>query len=339
MTIDNTIFREILLKRGTTAQNSTYTGPVGEVVVDTTLKTLRVQDGVTPGGWPLESAGLTGNLTANTLTITSTTASTTHSNGALIVAGGVGIGGNLNVGSIDAALHNIQGNLVLGYSGPDIVASADTILTINLNNNVPQLAPNNTVHISGADGKTARVGIDSFGNLPGVNSGVYARHARGTSSSPSAVQINDYIAVYSGRGYGSTGYVQSGYSAGMYLQAAENYTDTAQGTRINFLNAPIGSNASATSMHIDDLGVYIYANVSTALTVVGGASVGGPVTLVGGVLVGGPVTLASAIQFANLTTTQVNAITSATTGMTVYNYTTGNIQVYNGSKWANVTLS
>jgi hypothetical protein len=151
MTIDNTIFREILLKRGTTAQNSTYTGPVGEVVVDTTLKTLRVQDGVTPGGWPLESSGLTGNLTANTLTITSTTASTTDSNGALIVAGGVGIGGNLNVG--------------------------------------------------------------------------------------------------------------------------------------------------------------------------------------------GPVTLNSAIRFANLTTTQINAITSITTGMTVYNYTTGNIQVYNGTKWANVTLS
>ena len=51
------------------------------------------------------------------------------------------------------------------------------------------------------------------------------------------------------------------------------------------------------------------------------------------------VTLTSAIQFANLTTTQITAITSPTRGMTVYNYTTGNIQVYNGTKWANVTLS
>jgi hypothetical protein len=25
--------------------------------------------------------------------------------------------------------------------------------------------------------------------------------------------------------------------------------------------------------------------------------------------------------------------------MTVYNYTSGNIQVYNGTKWANITLS
>ena len=331
MTIDNTIFREILLKRGTTAQNSTYTGPVGEVVVDTTLKTLRVQDGVTPGGWPLESSGLTGNLTANTLTITSTTASTTDSNGALIVAGGVGIGGNLNVGSIDATLHNIQGNLVLGYSGPDIVASADTILTINLNNNVPQLAPNNTVHISGADGKVTRLGIDTFGN--NVLSSILGRRARGTSSSPSALLNNDSIFAINVRGYGATGYNQTGALPGISISAAENYTDTAQGTRITFYNTPIGSNSSTASTHIDDLGLYIYANVPNALTVVGGASVGG------NLYVGGPVTLGSAIQFANLTTTQVNAITSITTGMTVYNYTTGNIQVYNGSKWANVTLS
>lgn len=53
----------------------------------------------------------------------------------------------------------------------------------------------------------------------------------------------------------------------------------------------------------------------------------------------GFVTLSSALQFANLTTTQVNAIASPARGMTVYNYSTGNIQVYNGTKWSNVTLS
>ena len=51
------------------------------------------------------------------------------------------------------------------------------------------------------------------------------------------------------------------------------------------------------------------------------------------------VSLSSAIQFANLTTAQVNAISTPARGMTVYNYTTGNIQVYNGTRWANITLS
>lgn len=50
-------------------------------------------------------------------------------------------------------------------------------------------------------------------------------------------------------------------------------------------------------------------------------------------------TVTSAIQFANLTTAQINTISTPTRGMTVYNYNTGNIQVYNGAKWANITLS
>ena len=55
--------------------------------------------------------------------------------------------------------------------------------------------------------------------------------------------------------------------------------------------------------------------------------------------IAGFLTVSSAIQFANLTTTQINAITPTNRGMTVFNYTTGNIQVYNGTKWANITLS
>lgn len=43
------------LRGGTTAQNMAFTGLLREVTVDTTLKTLRVHDGVTPGGFPLQS--------------------------------------------------------------------------------------------------------------------------------------------------------------------------------------------------------------------------------------------------------------------------------------------
>ena len=38
------------MKRGNTAAASTYVGPLGELVVDTGLRTIRVQDGSTPGG-------------------------------------------------------------------------------------------------------------------------------------------------------------------------------------------------------------------------------------------------------------------------------------------------
>lgn len=41
---------ELRFRRGTAAQNNTFTGASGEVTVDTTNKQLRVHDGVTPGG-------------------------------------------------------------------------------------------------------------------------------------------------------------------------------------------------------------------------------------------------------------------------------------------------
>jgi hypothetical protein len=47
MTVANV---QILLKRGNTTASSTYTGPLGEVTLDTTLYQLRLHDGSTPGG-------------------------------------------------------------------------------------------------------------------------------------------------------------------------------------------------------------------------------------------------------------------------------------------------
>ena len=48
---------KLVLKRGSTSRAAAYTGPEGEVVVDTGLDTLRIQDGVTPGGVLLSKEG------------------------------------------------------------------------------------------------------------------------------------------------------------------------------------------------------------------------------------------------------------------------------------------
>jgi hypothetical protein len=44
------------LRRGTTAEHSTFTGLVGEVTIDTTKDTIVVHDGSTVGGIPLAKA-------------------------------------------------------------------------------------------------------------------------------------------------------------------------------------------------------------------------------------------------------------------------------------------
>jgi len=46
----------VQIRRGTTAEHSTFTGLVGEITVDTTKDTLVVHDGVTAGGYPLAKA-------------------------------------------------------------------------------------------------------------------------------------------------------------------------------------------------------------------------------------------------------------------------------------------
>ena len=51
MTTSNvTLTTHLLAKRGNTSVSSTYTGLVGELVVDTDLNAVRVQDGSTAGG-------------------------------------------------------------------------------------------------------------------------------------------------------------------------------------------------------------------------------------------------------------------------------------------------
>jgi hypothetical protein len=52
----NLAARQILLKRLSTSQALAYTGPLGEVIVDTNLKLLRIQDGVTPGGFVMATS-------------------------------------------------------------------------------------------------------------------------------------------------------------------------------------------------------------------------------------------------------------------------------------------
>ncbi len=44
------------LRRGTTAEHSTFTGLVGEVTIDTDKDTIVIHDGVTAGGYPLAKA-------------------------------------------------------------------------------------------------------------------------------------------------------------------------------------------------------------------------------------------------------------------------------------------
>src|SRR6056300_1489686 len=55
-------------RRGTTAQNNSFTGSDGELSIDTTIDTIRVHDGSTAGGFELTQNTATQTLTNKTLT-------------------------------------------------------------------------------------------------------------------------------------------------------------------------------------------------------------------------------------------------------------------------------
>ena len=58
----------VQFRRGTTAQNNSFTGAVGEISIDLTLDTIRVHDGSTAGGFELVQRTATQTLTNKTLT-------------------------------------------------------------------------------------------------------------------------------------------------------------------------------------------------------------------------------------------------------------------------------
>jgi len=74
--------------------------------------------------------------------------------------------------------------------------------------------------------------------------GIIGRKARGTSSSPTAVLLGDTLSLLGGRGYGTTAFSATN-KANVSIMAAENWTDSAQGTYISFNTTTVGGTTRA----------------------------------------------------------------------------------------------
>ena len=235
---------------------------------------------------------LGGNIVAN-----SNTASTSTTTGAIVIpgTGGIGIGGNINAGVFNTSLHHIQGNVLLGQGS--VQDSADSILTINLNTDTP-IVSNATVHISGASGKTTILGIDTFGTS--ATSTIGLRHARGTSTTPTAVQKTDVLGAYNARGYGATGYQYPTTSpaSGMNIIADENFTDSAMGTYVTLTAVPAGQLTGVVTLIAGGNGQIRVPATTTSVTPTDGAFVvQGGAGISGNVNVGGKMVVADTSLF------------------------------------------
>ena len=107
------------------------------------------------------------------------------------------------------------------------------------------------VYIVGANNANTRITQDGYGTgAYGVYTG---RSARGTAASPTASQSGDILSQFTGRGYGATGFATA--STGRFdVVAAENWTDTAQGTYASVFTTVTGSNSSTEAFRFGPAG-------------------------------------------------------------------------------------
>ncbi|MDF1498790.1 MAG: carbohydrate binding domain-containing protein, partial [Patescibacteria group bacterium] len=101
------------------------------------------------------------------------------------------------------------------------------------------------------DGLNAIVFTTAYGTS--MAGSFYGASARGTQALPTASQLDDYLGVFGARGYGATGF--SAWSkVAIFMNAAENWTDTAQGTYIGFNTTAIGGTSRTEKLRITDSG-------------------------------------------------------------------------------------
>ena len=146
------------------------------------------------------STGTTASVTVSTIeTISSTASSTTSTNGALIVGGGVGVGGNLNVanslyaGSIGSS--NFNGNVVTNIlSGSGI--------SVNANTGSVTVANSGVISITAGSGISVNA---NTGSVTVANSGVISITAgTGTAVSVSSGVVTIWSTATSGGGLATT---------------------------------------------------------------------------------------------------------------------------------------
>ncbi len=186
---------------------------------------LKAADAETVGGKPASAFVLAGDRTAEAKATISVASSVIDP---LVTAG---TPGRLAVFTTATDL----GDSVVFQTGTDV--------------GVGTAAPAAPFHVAASQTPAAFFDVynDALGALP-----VVFRAARGTPAVPAAVQTNDILGGLAVRGYGATGF--TGGKGQVMFRAAENWTDTANGTYLQFTTTPSGSSTFAERMRIDPSG-------------------------------------------------------------------------------------
>lgn len=139
----------ILIKRGNTAAASAYVGPLGELLVDTGLQTLRVQDGATPGG--MSTLATTAQVSNVIVAIEGIQSNTANISALIANIHGANISGiTSNVSILQSLIYGNVGNITLGDGNlflttyPDGLGNLNAWVSTTNNNTGIYISPSNT---------------------------------------------------------------------------------------------------------------------------------------------------------------------------------------------------
>jgi hypothetical protein len=131
-------------------------------------------------------------------------------------------------------------------------------LILSKNASSLQTTPADTMlQLGNADGTNVRIIMDGYAAAGNFT----FRRSSGTAASPSAISAADAIGSIAFFGYGTSAYTTS--ARGRFNgYAAENWTNSANGTLLTFETTPNGSTSIAERMRIDQSG-HVYINATT----------------------------------------------------------------------------
>jgi hypothetical protein len=212
--------------------------------------------------------GLTLNAGTNPPTIDVATPYLARTGGALAGPGNLTVGGTLGVTGVSTLTGGIAGPLTVTGNetvsgavvvGNAVASPAARSLVINDTATAPQPAGFNPRLWAASEGGAYLV-LDDYGvDRPGL----ILRRSRGTAAAPTAVQNGDPLGTVEGWGRGATGYASR---AQLQLFAAENWTDTAQGTAIVLSTTPTGGAAAVNSLTVAGNSATFSGSVSSGAT-------------------------------------------------------------------------